>query len=43
MDPAHERSSEGQATRTFLQLLSMDSACSVEDLPGAMDDEYEWQ
>ena len=35
--PLHGRTSVGQPTRTHLQLLCMDTGCSLEDLLEAMD------
>ena len=37
-----ERSSVGRPARTYLQHLSADTRCSLEDLSGAMDDRDGW-
>ena len=44
----HGYASAGHATRTYQQQLCTDTGCSLEDLPGAMDDrqmgrEREWE
>ena len=40
--PSNGRTSVGQPRRTYLQQLCADTGCSLEDLPGAMDDRHEW-
>ena len=40
--PSHGCACVGQPTRTYLQQLCMDTGCSIEDLPEAMDDRDEW-
>ena len=42
-NPPHERASVGWLIRTNQQHLCTDTECSLEDLPGAMDDRDEWQ
>ena len=37
-NPSHEREKVGRPARTNIQQLCVDSGCSLEDLPGAMDD-----
>ena len=39
----HRRASAGQPARTNPKQLCMDQGCSLEDLPGAMDDWDEWR
>ena len=39
--PSHGRAKEGQPARTYVQQLCVDTGCSFEDLPGAMDDRDE--
>ena len=41
--PSHKRTSVGRPTRTYLQQLCTDIACSLEDLPEVMDDRDKWQ
>ena len=38
----HGRDSVGRPARTYLHQLCVDTVCSLEDLPGAMDDREEW-
>ena len=40
--PAHGRAKAGQPARTYIQQLSADTGCNLEDLPGAMDDREGW-
>ena len=40
--PSHWCVSVGQPRRTYQQQLCMDTGCSLEDLPEAMDDRDEW-
>ena len=40
--PAHGRARVMRAARTYLQHLCTDTECSMEDLPGAMDDRKVW-
>ena len=35
--------SYGRATRTYIQQLCVDTGCSLDDLPGAMDDRDKWR
>ena len=39
----HECASVGQPARTYLHQLYVDTGCSLEDLPGAMDDKDKWR
>ena len=39
----HGRAGVGRAARTYLQKLCMDTGCSLEDLPNAMNDRNEWR
>ena len=41
--PSHGRAKTGQLARTYIQQLSADTGCSLEDLPEAMDDREGWQ
>ena len=41
--PAHGRTKAGQPARIYIQLLCADTGCSLEGLPGAMDDREGWQ
>ena len=41
--PSQEGGSEGRPARTYPQQLCMDTGCSLEDLPEAMDDTDGWQ
>ena len=36
--PSHGRTKAGRTARTYMQQLCADTGCSLEDLPGAMDD-----
>ena len=36
--PSHGRAKVGRPVRTYIQQLCADTGCSMEDLPGAMDD-----
>ena len=40
--PAHGRAMFGRLARTYIQQLCADRGCSVDDLPGAMDDSNRW-
>ena len=40
---SHGRASVGRPTSTYLQQLCVDSGCSLEDLPGMMDDWDIWK
>ena len=35
--PTYEQAKAGQPVRTYIQQLCADTGCSLEDLPGAMD------
>ena len=41
--PAHRRTKVGRPVRTYLQQLCNDTGCSLEDLPGAMNDRDGWR
>ena len=41
--PSHERAKAGPPARTYIQQLCVDTGCSLEDLPGAMDDREGWR
>ena len=41
--PSHRRAKAGRPARTYIQQLCADKVCSLEDLPGAMDDRDGWQ
>ena len=41
--PSHVRAKVGRPARTYLQQLCADTGCSLEDLPGVMDDRDGWQ
>ena len=41
--PTHGRASIGRAARTYLHQLCADTGCSLEDLPGAMDERDGWR
>ena len=41
--PSHERTSVERPTRTYQQQRCMDTRCSHEDQPNAMDDKVEWR
>ena len=40
--PTHGRANVGQPAKTYQHQLSADTGCSLEDLPGAMDDRDGW-
>ena len=42
-NPAHGRVKAVRPTRTYIQQLCVDTGCSLEDLPGAMDDRDGWR
>ena len=41
--PSHGWAKAGWPARTYIQQLSADTECSLEDLPGTMDDRDGWQ
>ena len=41
--PTHGRAKAGRSARTYIQQLCTDTGCSLEDLPGAMDDRDGWR
>ena len=41
--PSHGRAKAGWPARTYIQQLCTNTECSIEDLPGAMDDRDGWQ
>ena len=41
--PSHGRAKAGWPARTYIQQLNTDTGCSLEDLPGAMDDNEGWR
>ena len=41
--PSHGRAKVGQPARTYLQQLHASIGCSLEDLPGAIDDRDRWR
>ena len=41
--PLHGRAKTGQPARTYIQQLCVDTGCSPEDLPEAMDDREGWR
>ena len=41
--PSHGRAKTRRPARTYIQQLSADTGCSLEDLPGAMDDREGWR
>ena len=41
--PSHERAKTGRPARTYIQQLCVDTGCSPEDLPEAMDDREGWR
>ena len=41
--PSHGRAKVGRPGRTYMQQLCSDKGCSLEDLPGTMDDRDGWQ
>ena len=40
--PTYARAKAGRAARTYIQQLCEDTGCSLEDLPGAMNDREKW-
>ena len=40
---SHGRAKAGRPARTYIQQLCADTGCSLEDLPGAMDDKEGWR
>ena len=40
--PSHGRAKTGRPARTYIQQLCADTGCSLENLPGAMDDRDGW-
>ena len=40
---SHGQAKAGQPARTYIQQLCADTKCSLEDLPGAMDNREGWQ
>ena len=40
---SHGRAKRGRPARTYTQQLCADTGCSLEDLPGAMDDRNRWR
>ena len=40
---SHRRAKTGRLARTYMQKLCADTGCSLEDLPGAMNDRGEWR
>ena len=43
MDPTYGREKAGRPARTYIQQLCEDTGCSLEDLPGAMNDREKWR
>ena len=41
--PSHRRAKTGRPARSYLQQPCTDTRCSLEDLPGAMDDRDKWR
>ena len=41
--PSHGQAKAGWPARTYIQQFCADTGCSLEDLPGAMDDRDGWQ
>ena len=41
--PSHGRVNVGRPARTYLQQLCTDTGCSLEEMPGAMDDREGWR
>ena len=41
--PSHRQAKAGRPARNYIQQLCADTGCSLEDLPGAMDDKDGWQ
>ena len=39
----HERAKVGRPARTYIQQICADTGCSLEDLPGTMDDRDRWR
>ena len=40
--PSHRRAKAGRPARTYIQQLCADTGCSLEDLPGTMNDKEGW-
>ena len=40
--PSHGRAKAERPARTYIQQICADTGCSLEDLPGAMDDRNGW-
>ena len=43
MDPTYDRAKAGRSARTYIQQLCVDTGCSPEDLPEAMNDREKWR
>ena len=43
MTPSHGQARVGRPVRTYLQKLSTDTGCSMEHLPGAIENRHEWR
>ena len=41
--PSHGRAKAGRPARTYIQQLCADTGCSLEDIPGTMDDKDGWR
>ena len=41
--PTHGHTSVGQPVKTYLNQLCVDTGCSLDDLPGVIDDRNQWQ
>ena len=41
--PSHWQAKAGQSARTYIQHLCADTGCSLDDLPGAMNDRDGWR
>ena len=41
--PSHRRAKVGRPARTYIQQLCVDTGCSLDDLPEAMDNREEWR
>ena len=41
--PSHRQAKVGRPARIYIQQLCVDTGCSLEDLPGAMDDRDGWR
>ena len=41
--PSHGRTNAGRPARIYLQLLCIDTGCSLDDLPEAMNDRHGWR